>query len=61
MKIDSEVARVIAQAENVFVDAETGQYNHKVGATYGWKPIPMYWVAVAEEAIADAAEYNKVN
>ena len=61
MKIDPEVARVIANAENVFVDAESGQYNHTEGATHGWEPIPMYWVAIAEQAIADAAEYNKVN
>ena len=60
MKLDPEVARVIANAENVFVDAELAQYNHKEGATFGWKPIPMYWVAVAEDAIADAAEYSKV-
>ena len=42
-----EQAEIIAEAHNVYVDAETEQFNIGGGqaAVYGWQPIPDEWKA----------------
>ena len=45
IELTCDQATEIEDNHNVYVDAETAQYNHKGhDETYGWHPIPQSWI-----------------
>lgn len=55
--MEKQVAIEIEQIHNVFVDAETEQYNHTgYDEEYGWEPVPEEWIKAGEISLDEKYE-----